>query len=116
MRRAVGGASFFRIRETGTPDDEGRTDATFVEHAFSTPELTRRTGADFGPVVGADKNQRVVAQRRIRADPVEEFAELTIHRLEDGVVETALAVAPLLHRRPKWTVHVIRPEIHVERF
>ena len=116
MRRAVGGAGFERIRETGTPDDERRTDATFIEHAFGAPELTRRTGADFGPVVGADENQRVIAQRRIRADPVEEFAELSIHRLEDRVVETSLAVAPLLHRRPKWTVHVIRPEIHVKRF
>ena len=60
-----------RISETRPPDDERRADAAFVEHALAAAKWARGSGTDFGAVIGADKNQGVVAECRIGTDALE---------------------------------------------
>lgn len=116
MGSAVDGAGALGGGEAGAPDDERGADAAFEEHAFAAAKRTGGTGTDFGAVVGADENQGVVVEGGIGADTVEQLSELTIHRLQHGVVDLALAFTPLIDPWPKRAVHVIRPEIHEERF
>ena len=101
---------------TRPPGNERGSYAAFVQVRLKAAERASGTGALLRAVVGANEHECVVVKRGITPNKIEEFAELAIHLLQHGVVQAALAIGPFVHRRPKRTVNIIRPEINIERF
>ena len=67
-------------------------------------------------VIRTNQNERVVAERFVAANPVEENSELLVHRFQNREIESSLfSVSPVFDRRPKWTVNIVGPKIDVER-
>ena len=97
------------------PDDERGADPALEELGLVAPEGSGPPGARFRTIVGAEYHDRVVAQGGVGADALEDAAELAIHLREYPQVERALARRPLFERREIGAVHVVGPEVDVER-
>ena len=67
-------------------------------------------------VVGADRDDGVVAEFGVVTNAVEELGELFVHGVENAVIESSLAAAPLIEWWPEGAVNIVGPKVDEEGF